>query len=596
MPKDANDLLVEWTEAKIPAGEQAQKAQELLTAAKPFILYWADEINAIENLGEKQEAIKEFFTQGIVKLDEQTRAGYTDLVCDVLEISKGEWNDRLKVLNGKLKKGGKEGDEGEPIQHAGGWVLDHYLGLEYAPELQKTFFAVRFPDGHIEDRLERVEILGRKFVPLYPNSTIRKNVILLPSEMTELRTEEELLLAIKAHNQKYFDFGADRTLEQLCMIYPLFTYMASAFRTVAYIRALGDYGTGKSRLLKTMGPLCYQPIMTNAGSSAAAIMRILDLYRNSTLVLDEADFKDSSEATMIAKILNGGNEKGQAILRAEKDASAARFDVEAYEVYGPKIIGMRKDFGDQAIASRCLTTEMMPIQPHPRIPLDLPPVEAYEAECRRLRNALFTWMMHNIEKDQQVDLGSVDRSIDPRTAQVTMSLMTVMKSEEGRAMVMEYLQAVTEERKGDRYETFTARVLEGLILAWAWGPVSDYVEDGLRVYLKDIALATNMVVDEQNRVMGDLDESDDDEGGKKNYKMSSRKITPVFKKYLNIKTVRATSGTPEYKGTKFVDMTAELERVKGLCDRWGVEWRERGSVARETLPGEADGEVEIAGI
>jgi hypothetical protein len=225
---------------------------------------------------------------------------------------------------------------------------------------------------------------------------------------------------------------------------------------------------------------------------------------------------------------------------------------------------------------------MMPIQPHPRIPLDLPPVDAYEAECRRLRNALFTFMMHNIEKDRQVDLGSVDRSVDPRTAQVTMSLMTVMKSESGREMVMEYLRAVTEERKGDRYETFTARVLEGVVLAWAWGAVSDRVEDGLRVYLKDIALATNMIVDEQNRIMGDIDEEPVEESsGKKRQKMSSRKITPVFKKYLNLKTKRATDGSPEYKGTKFVDMTEEIERVKGLCERWGVTWLDRNSVPRE---------------
>lgn len=578
MPKDANDLLIEWTKEKVKPAEQARRAKEMLKAAKPFILYWADEISEIENEGEKQAALKEFFADGVARLSEQDQAGYKDLVCRVLDISKFQWNDRLKALNGSAKKKG-EIDEGEPDPYPGGWLEEHFIGLEYDPELGKTFFAVRFPDGHLEDRLESLTIQRKKYVPIYPNSTIRKRVILLPSEMTELKSEEELLFAIKAHNHKYFDFGNDETFEQLCMIYPFFTYMASSFRTVPYLRALGDYGTGKSRLLKTIGPLCHQPIMTNAGSSAAALMRILDLYRNSTLVLDEADFKDSTEATLIAKILNGGNEKGQAILRAEKESNAAKFDVEAYEVFGPKVLGSRKKFGDDATESRCLTKEMMPIQPHPRIPLDLPPIDVYEAECRRLRNALFTYMMHHIEKDRQVDLGAVDRSIDPRTAQVAVSLMTVMKSERGRELVMDYLRAVTEERKGDRYETFTARVLEGLVLAWAWGPVSERLEDAMRVYLKDIALATNQVVDQQNRQMGDLDDEADEEGKPK---MKSRKITPVFKKYLNIKSIRATDGIPEYKGTRYVDMTVEIERVKGLCERWGVEWLERGSVSKGT--------------
>jgi hypothetical protein len=430
----------------------------------------------------------------------------------------------------------------------------------------------------VEDRLERVKIQDRKYFPIPSNTIISKRVILLPSEMGELMDEESLLFAIKAHNARYFDFGADETFEQLCMIYPFFTYLARQFRTVPYLRALGDYGTGKSRLLKTIGPICYQPIMTNAGSSASSLFRILDLFTNSTLVLDEADFNNSDEASMIAKILNGGNEKGQPILRSEKNVMG-NFDAAAFDVFGPKIIGMRKDFQDQATASRCLTKAMLPIQPHPRIPLDLPPVEAYERECVQLRNALFTYMMHNIQKDQQVDLAAVDRAMDSRTAQVTVSLLTVMKSEKGRDLVRAYLQNVTEERKGERYGTFTARVLEGIMLAWAWGPVSDRPEDSERVYLKDISLATNQVVDDQNRQMGD-DGDDEEKDGKKRFKATSRKISNTMKTYLNLKTIRATDGLTEYKGTNYFSMDMEKERVQGLCERWGVEWRERGSASR----------------
>jgi hypothetical protein len=410
------------------------------------------------------------------------------------------------------------------------------------------------------------------------NNIIRKRVILLPTQMNEQVSDEgDLLFAIKAHNAKYFDFGSDETFEQLCMIYPFFTYLARQFRTVPYLRVLGDYGTGKSRLLKTIGPLCFQPIMTNAGSSASALFRILDLFTNSTLVLDEADFANSDEASMIAKILNGGNEKGQSILRSEKN-QMGNFDAAAFDVYGPKILGMRKDFQDQATASRCLTKEMLPIMPHPRIPLDLPPVDLYEKYCLVLRNALHTYMMYNIQKDCQVDLNSIDRTMDSRTAQVTVSLLTVMKSEKGRDQVREYLKNVTEERKGERYATFTARALEGLMMAWAWGPVSDRPEDADRVYLKDIAKATNNVVDEQNRQMGEEEEEEED--GKKKFKVKSRKLTYIMRTFLNLRSIRATDGTAEYKGTYYVNMAMEEERVRGLCERWSVEWRERGSVTK----------------
>jgi len=174
--------------------------------------------------------------------------------------------------------------------------------------------------------------------------------------------------------------------------------------------------------------------------------------------------------------------------------------------------------------------------------------------------------------------------MDPRTAQVTVSLLTVMKSEKGRDLVREYLKNVTEERRGERYGTFTARVLEGIMLAWAWGAVSDRPEDEFRVYLKDISQATNMIVDEQNRQMGDDgdDDADDAHPSKKGgFKAKSRKISHTMKTYLNLKTVRATDGTPGYKGTNYVDMGLEEERVRGLCERWAVDWRERGSVSRD---------------
>jgi hypothetical protein len=580
--KDANAQLQAWTKDKVSPETQKSKVQGWLSSAQPFVVRWAEEIGGIYNLNDKTKALNEFFKTSVTALDADDRASFREKLCDALQIKAAEWRERIapireKEIEEKRKAKKASGKDEDAIISTGGWLFDHFLGLEYDPSEDRTFLAVRYPDGHVEDRVEKLEIDKRIYIPQPPNNIIRKRILLLPSQMTELKSEEELLFATRAHNYKYFDCGSDETLEHLLMIYPLYSYMASQFRTVPYLRALGDYGTGKTRMLETIGPLCFQAIMTNAGSSASALFRILDLYQNSTLVLDEADFKDSSEASMIGKILNGGNRKGTAILKSEKNAMG-NFDAEGYTVFGPKIIGMRKDFDDAATTSRCITKEMLPIQPHPRISPELPPLQIYENACLKIRNALFTYMMHNLQRDCDVSFEGMDSAIDERTKQITVSLLTVMKSEKGKEMVMEYMRLVTEERKGDRYEMFTARVLEGIILAWAWGPVSDREEDGGRVYLKDVSAATNMVVDEQNRRMGEMDDDDDKDG--KNKKMKSRKLTTIFKNYLNIKTLRATDGTPEYKGTKFINLADPdmLMRVKGLCERWGVEWRDSGSL------------------
>lgn len=582
--KDVNAQLQAWVKEKVSPEKQSVKVQSWIKNAQPYIVRWAEEVGEIENLSDKAKALNEFFKNGVAALDVDDRAGFREVLCNSLQIKATEWRERTAPIREKEREVKSrdrkaKGDDEDHTISTGGWLFDHLVGLEYDGDEDKTYFAVRYPDGRVEDHVQKLEIEKRIYVPQPPNNIIRKRILLLPSQMTELRSEEELLFATRAHNYKYFDCGSDETLEHLLMIYPLYSYMASQFRTVPYLRALGDYGTGKTRMLETIGPLCFQSIMTNAGSSASALFRILDLYQNSTLVLDEADFKDSSEASMIGKILNGGNRKGTAILKSEKNAMG-NFDAEGYTVFGPKIIGMRKDFDDAATTSRCITKEMLPIQPHPRISPELPPLQIYENACLRIRNALFTYMMHNLQRDCDVSFEGMDPAIDERTKQITVSLLTVMKSEKGKQMVMDYMRLVTEERKGDRYEMFTARVLEGVILAWAWGPVSDREEDAGRVYLKDVSAATNLVVDEQNRRMGEADDEDDKDGKNSNRKMKSRKLSTIFKNYLNIKTLRATDGTPEYKGTKFINLADPdmLMRVKGLCERWGVEWRESGSL------------------
>ncbi|RLD04246.1 MAG: hypothetical protein DRI32_06015, partial [Chloroflexi bacterium] len=591
--KDGNNLLQAWRKANIASEEQIKQAGDLLDDSKTFVMVWAEEIAEIRNFGTKNDALTDFFAGAVYLMTGDEHSGYKDAICEKVDISKVQWNDRLKKLEKRAKLEQKENakDDGEPIFHTGGWIGDHFLGLEYSPDLDRTFFAVRYPDGTVEDRVERVTIGHRKYVPIYANEIMRMKILLLPSEMNEtVKSEEELLKMIRTHNYKYFDTGNDKMQEQLMTIYPLYTYMASQFRTIPYLRFLGDYGTGKTRALETIGPLCFQPIMTNAGSSASALMRILHMYQNSTLVLDEADFKDSSEASMIGKILNGGNRKGTGILKSSKDANG-NFMPEAFMVVGPKIIGARKEFDDPATSSRCITKEMMPIQPHPRISPELPPLKTYARECLIIRNALFTYMMHNIQEDAEVSFDGIDPMVDARTKQITVSLLTIMKSKEGKSLVMDYMRTVTEERKSDRYSTFTARILEGLILAWAWGAVATRPEDAKRVYMKDIALASNLVLDEQKKLMGDddVDEQADFVFGKKDEKSSSKKIKSqkvghVFKKFLNISTVRATDGLPTYKGTMFVNMDVEEERIRGLCERWGVEWMERGSVEREKLP------------
>ena len=584
--KDANAQLQEWNKKGVKPDEQARQADGWLKAARPFIFWWAEEIGCQENVSEKNDALTEFFKSGVNALNSQDQAGFKDELCEALKISKTQWSERLKALNGNgKKKKDEDEEESEPIFTAGGWINHHLVELFYKPDERKTYLAVRMPDGTISELQERIMIDKQKYLPIPPNSTITKRTVRLPSEIGEEKSEDELLFMTKSHINRYFDFGGNDFFQEVSPMYVPFSYIYDGFMEVSYLRGLGDYGTGKTRFLKSIGMICYRPIYMSGGSSAASIYSLLDMFRG-TLILNEADFNQSDEASIIAKILNGGTERDESVTKMR--GSMENMTVESFNVFGPKVIATRKDFNDYAIRSRCLTMEMLPMVPNPKIPQSLPPEK--EAQDLLMRNLWTRFRMKNAQENIHVDESQIDRSLEPRLNQITLSLLTTIKSEETKERIRAFLRAYNERTRGDRYEMFTARVLEGIVLAWAWGPVSARPEDEKRVYIKDIAAGTNLIMDHQKSILGeDGDEEEDNkDDAKKQIKTKSRKISDVFSKFLNIKTIRATDGLQEYKGTKFVNMSEELERIKALCERWGVEWREQASLHESAEVAEDD--------
>ena len=75
----------------------------------------------------------------------------------------------------------------------------------------------------------------------------------------------------------------------------------------------------------------------------------------------------------------------------EVGSTVEKMEVEAYNVFGPKVIATRKEFNDYAIKSRCLTMDMVPMVPHPSIPQSLPPEK--ELQDLHLRNLWTTFRM-----------------------------------------------------------------------------------------------------------------------------------------------------------------------------------------------------------
>jgi hypothetical protein len=333
-------------------------------------------------------------------------------------------------------------------------VLDDGSILEtvFRPEEKRTLF-VRW-NGESAEYLPTIEAGVSRLVPYSPrNNLLAHEVVLLPSEPEEYGSEAELLSDVRVFIHRYVDISA--LFEEIASYYVLFTWIYDAFNEVPYLRVRGDYGSGKTRFLQTVGSLCYKPLFASGASTVSPIFRILDSFRG-TLVIDEGDFRASDEKAEIVKILNNGNARGFPVLRSEATAKK-EFDPRAFAVFGPKLIATRSSFEDKALESRCITEEMGLSRLREDVPINLGDEHKTEALC--LRNKLLLFRFRNLKKSHRPD-EAVDRTIEPRLSQIFSPLLSIIDDPEARKNLLELARRYNRDLVSDRGMDTEAQVLE----------------------------------------------------------------------------------------------------------------------------------------
>ena len=193
-------------------------------------------------------------------------------------------------------------------------ILDDGTIVEmvYRGDLRRTLFAM-YSVGRWTLR-EAVDVgTDTRFVPFSPNNNLIKNeVVLLPSEPRIYGSEAELVAEVREFIREFVDL--DESFENVATHYVLLTWLYDAFNELPYLRLRGDYGSGKTRALLTIGSLCYKAFFASGASTVSPIFHTLDAFRG-TLIFDEADFRFSDERAEIVKILNNGNVRGLPVLR-----------------------------------------------------------------------------------------------------------------------------------------------------------------------------------------------------------------------------------------------------------------------------------------
>lgn len=371
---------------------------------------------------------------------------------------------------------------------------------------------------------------GERLIPYSAtNNLLAHKVVLLPSEPEEYGSEESLLSEIRAFIHSYVDLTPQ--FEEIAACYVLFTWVYDTFGELPYLRVRGDYGSGKSRFLLTVGSLAYKPMFASGASSTSPLFRIMDAFQG-TLVIDESDFRESDERAEIVKILNNGNARGFPVLRCELNLRK-EFDPRAYAVFGPKIIATRREFQDRALESRCLTEQMGGRSLRKGIPINLP--ACFEEEALHLRNKLLLFRFRNRLTERQLE-NLLPEGIEPRLRQIFAPVLSVIGDTGIRERLLAFAASYQRELVADRRTQVEAQVLEVL---------RSLAEAGEALGVKDITAAF-------------IERYGDEYGGR----VTPRWIGGVLRRRLGLRTQKS-------HGT-FLVPPSEYPKLAHLYERFGV--------------------------
>jgi hypothetical protein len=353
-----------------------------------------------------------------------------------------------------MKKNKKQNDK-KPILKSTLITEDALYEMVYNRTLNTTSFVKAGRNGTNDYFLNEVEIDGEIYKPLPVwNALVEKKMILFPTLPLPYENEEQLLKEIQAYIHKYLDVS--EAFEPIATYYILFTWLYDRFNEVPYLRALGDFGTGKSRFKDVIGSVCYKPVFTSGATTLSPLFRIIDDVKG-TLIIDEADFKHSDKDSDIIKLLNVGYQKGGAIFRSE---GKGVFEVKGFDVFCPKIVATRETFADRALESRFLVEEMGVDKLRPGIPLSLKK-EFYD-DAEELRNKLLMWRMNNYFTPITYREDAIE-GIHPRLNQIVIPLLSIIKDEQICKNLIAFIIKYNNELVEDRNLTIESVVIFAIL-------------------------------------------------------------------------------------------------------------------------------------
>ncbi len=380
-------------------------------------------------------------------------------------------------------------------------------------------------------RKPNFEAEGLNIYPFpYENNLVSNRVVLFPSKPEEYGDEARLVEEIRLFIHQYLEIS--EFFEKISPFYVLLSWCFESFKELPYLRAIGDYGCGKSRFLKVLGSICYKPSFTAGATNPAPIFRIISQFKG-TLVIDEADMRFSDTNSEVVKILNNGFQTGMPVLRC--GSGDRDYEVESYDVFCPKIVATRGKYDDKALESRFLVEHMDGKLTRDDIPLNLE--DSFDEQALQIRNKCLLWRLRNYGK-KTIDKSLQDRSIEARLNQVATPLISVIESPEIKKELMAFFRDYNQDLITDRGFSFEAPILQTIIRL-----VNDGKEN----------ITVGLIAEQYNMslVRGEKE-------------LNARKIGSMIREKFGFRSDRKNIG-------HVLDINSYRKQIGRLCKKYGLE-------------------------
>lgn len=564
---DLNDLCAGWMLAGLTVEEQAAQLQAIFATSQPVIERLAEEAGRLAPEEKDGDWSPEYEDAVDALVEMASKLGEKDL---------GKWKAKLarkcgmslrdfnNALTGQ-KKSKKSSKTDETIIYTfGGEQIGEYL-VEYCydPEEQRSHLAVRkLPDGKPEMK-DEIVIDGLKYrpVPAINDRIVLSETVVFPSRLaTERKTTRELAGIVEGFLKRYYLFDDPKT-PRVISYYVMLTWLYDNFRTISYLRAKGDAGSGKSELMKRVGICCYRLTKNNGAGTMASFFRMTETYKG-TVYFDEMDLRDGGGAdNEIIKFINLGAMDGNPVIRLDEviDANGQkRYQPVPYRSFCPKLFAMREDFSDNAVGSRSISFRLMGKEAEELLAHNVPfeITDEMDRHARNIRNLLLTWRMWEWRPGKR-ELGNdlVDALVSSRMNQVTMPIKALAIDAEGNKdnQFLGEIQALLREQYAEEVQargmTVEARVVEAIWRIYVYPDLREkalHIQDdgSMRIKIGDVTVVVNDIMNEMKSDKGlesqTTTEEEQKEKKKKARDVEARRVGNVIREILGLRILDRT--------------------------------------------------------